>query len=69
MATARPPPPSEGEQYHPYDTLKETTYAGTITTTIGAVVSGMQNTMTRQNVGTFSMFTRTGTTVATFGMS
>lgn len=57
----------EGE-YQPKDAIGATVKAAMITTAAGAFVSTIQNTLTRQNVGAMGIFTRTGSTIAVFGM-
>ena len=59
---------SEGEAYQPKDAIGSTIKATTITGTAGLFVSAIQTTLTKQNVGAFSVFTRTGGTIAVFGM-
>ena len=36
---------------------------------VGAIVSGVQNSLSKQNVGAFGIITRTGGTIVTFGIS
>lgn len=35
---------------------------------VGAILSGVQNSLAKQNVGAFGILTRTGSTVVMFGM-
>ncbi|KAF7845905.1 hypothetical protein BT93_L0118 [Corymbia citriodora subsp. variegata] len=56
-----------GDAYHPKDALGAAIKGGLITTGAGALVSAIQNTLTKQNVGAMSIFTRTGSTIAVFG--
>lgn len=65
----RPPPADQGEQqYQPKDAVGQTIKATALTSGAGLFVSTIQNTLTRQNVGAFGVFTRTGGTIAVFGM-
>jgi hypothetical protein len=57
------------ETYRPVDTLSQTVKATLQTTAAGAIVAGVQNTMSKQNVGAMGIFTRSGGTIALFGMS
>lgn len=59
---------SEGEAYQAKDAIGATIKATTLTGTAGLFVSAIQTTLTKQNVGAFSVFTRTGGTIAVFGM-
>jgi len=54
--------------YRPKDAIGATVRAAMITTGAGAFVSTIQNTLTKQNVGAMGIFTRTGGTIAVFGM-
>jgi len=65
MASQEPEEP----RYQPKDAIGATLTATMITTGAGAFVSAVQNTLTRQNVGAMGIFSRTGTTIAVFGMS
>lgn len=55
------------EQYVPKDAVGASIKATMVTGGAGLFVSAIQNTLTRQNVGAFSTFTRFGGTTATFG--
>lgn len=57
------------EQYQPKDAVGAAIKATLVTGGAGAFVSTIQNTLTKQNVGAFGIFTRTGGTIAVFGMS
>lgn len=59
---------SQGDAYRPKDAIGATIRATTITGTAGLFVSAIQTTLTKQNVGAFSVFTRTGGTIAVFGV-
>jgi len=61
--------PLEAGVYVPKDAIGATVKAGMITTGAGLFVSAIQNTLTRQNVGSMGVLTRTGGTVAVFGGS
>ena len=56
------------EIYQPKDAVGAALKATGVTTAAGAFVSTIQNTLTKQNVGAFGIFTRTGGTIAVFGM-
>lgn len=60
---------SEHEAYHPKDAIGAALKTTAITGVAGALVSGIQNTLTKQNIGAMGVFTRTGGTIATFGTS
>jgi len=55
------------EQYQPKDAIGASIKATLVTGGAGAFVSTIQNTLTKQNVGAFGIFTRTGGTIAVFG--
>ncbi|KAK5149844.1 hypothetical protein LTR04_006947, partial [Oleoguttula sp. CCFEE 6159] len=57
---------SEEHPYHPKDAIGASIKATMITTGAGALISGVQNTLTKQNVGAMGVFTRTGGTIAVF---
>ncbi len=42
---------------------------GAITTMAGLSLSAIQNSLTKQNVGAWGVFTRTGGTIAVFGQN
>ena len=54
--------------YQPKDAVGAAIKATAITAAAGAFVSTIQNTLTKQNVGAFGIFTRTGGTIAIFGI-
>lgn len=54
-------------EYHPKDAVGATIKATAVTGGAGAFISAIQNTLTKQNVGAFGVFTRTGGTIAVFG--
>lgn len=55
------------EDYHPKDAVGGAIRATMATGTAGAFVSAIQNTLTKQNIGAWGVFTKTGGTIATFG--
>lgn len=57
----------EEVQYQPKDAIGEAVQATMVTGTAGLFVSTIQNTLTKQNVGAFGVFTRSGGTIAVFG--
>ncbi|OCK86196.1 hypothetical protein K432DRAFT_431163 [Lepidopterella palustris CBS 459.81] len=57
---------SDHAAYHPKDAISSTVRTMGITTGAGAIIAGVQNTLTRQNVGAFGILTRTGGTIAVF---
>jgi len=59
---------SEHDAYHPKDAVGAALKTTTITGVAGGLVSGIQNTLTKQNIGAMGVFTRTGSTIATYGM-
>ncbi|KAF2214201.1 hypothetical protein CERZMDRAFT_105398 [Cercospora zeae-maydis SCOH1-5] len=54
------------DSYHPQDAVGAAIKATMVTATGGAFVSAIQNTLTKQNVGAWGVFTRTGGTISTF---
>ena len=62
-------PADDPVQYQPKDAVGQTVKATALTTGAGLFISTIQNTLTRQNVGAFGVFTRTGGTIAVFGAS
>lgn len=55
------------EVYHPKDTVSETIKATMVTGAAGLMVSAVQNSLARQNIGAWGVFTRTGSQIAVFG--
>jgi len=53
--------------YQPKDAISTSIKSTMITGAAGAFVSGVQNTLTKQNVTAWGIFTRTGGTIAVFG--
>jgi hypothetical protein len=68
-AAARLNMASEDEQYHPKDAVKAAINGTLITGAAGGLVSAVQNTLTKRNVGAWGVFTRSGSTIAVFGGS
>ena len=58
---------SEEAVYQPKDAVTMAIRSTMITGGAGAVVSSVQNTLTKQNVTAWGIFTRTGGTIAVFG--
>jgi hypothetical protein len=58
---------SGDDQYHPKDAVKAAINGTLITGSAGLAVSAIQNTLTKRNVGTWGVFTRTGGTASIFG--
>jgi hypothetical protein len=58
---------SGDEQYHPKDAVKAAINGTMITGAAGGLVSAIQNTLTKRNVGSWGVFTRSGGTIAVFG--
>lgn len=54
--------------YHPQDAVRKGAAATAATGGAGLFVSAIQNTLTKQNVNAWGVFTRTGSTIAVFGM-
>jgi hypothetical protein len=57
----------EHHSYHPRDAISVATEAGLIVGGFGALFSGIQNTLARQNVGAKGFITRFGSTTTIFG--
>jgi len=57
------------ENYHPKDAIKPAIGGTLVTGAAGFAVSAIQNTLTKQNVTPWSVFTRSGSTIAVFGES
>ncbi|KAI9777699.1 MAG: hypothetical protein M1839_008618 [Geoglossum umbratile] len=56
----------EQAAFQPKDAVGAAIKATMITGSAGALVSGIQNTLTKQNIGAWGVFTRTGGTIAVF---
>lgn len=53
--------------YHPKDAVTATIHTTLLTGGAGLFASAVQNTLAKQNVGPWGIFTRTGGTIAVFG--
>ena len=53
--------------YHPKDAIGAAVNTTLITGTAGLFASAVQNTLQKQNIGPWGVFTRTGGTIAIFG--
>jgi hypothetical protein len=62
------PHDDHGHAYHPKDAIGESSRAAFKTGVIGAMFSGIQATLTKQNIGAFGAVTKYGGTMAMFGM-
>jgi hypothetical protein len=58
----------EEHTYHPKDALGPAVKAGLTTGVVGAIFSGIQSALTKQNIGPLGAFTRYGGTTAIFSM-
>jgi hypothetical protein len=58
---------TEEAVYQPRDAISTSVRSTMITGAAGAFVSAIQNTLTKQNVTGWGIFTRTGGTIAVFG--
>jgi len=58
---------TEEAVYQPRDAIATSVRSTMITGAAGAFVSAIQNTLTKQNVTGWGVFTRTGSTIAVFG--
>lgn len=56
------------DDYHPKDAVGNAIKATLVTGGAGAFISTIQNTLTKQNVGAWGVFTRSGGTIGVFGM-
>jgi hypothetical protein len=53
--------------FHPKDAISTSFDAAKLTGGAGLLVAAVQNTLLRENIGAFGVFTRFGSTVALFG--
>ena len=53
--------------YEPKDALAQSVRSATFTGSAGLLLAAVQNTLLRENVGAFGVFTRFGGTIALFG--
>ena len=58
----------EDEKFHPKDAVGAAIQGIFVTGVAGAFVSGVQNALAKQNYGVWGAVTRTGGTIAIFGM-
>lgn len=63
----RAAPPTETKPYEFKDAIGGTLRTTAVMGTVGLFFSAVQNTLTKQNVGAWGIFTRHGGTTATFG--
>ena len=56
-----------GESFHPQDAISRSLRAAGITGGAGLLISAVQNTVTRDNIGAWGVFSRFGGTIAIFG--
>ena len=68
-----PVPPSSAvvdaePAYQPKDAIAASLNSGSLSGGAGLLLAAVQNTLARENVGAFGVFTRFGGTVALFGM-
>lgn len=54
--------------YHPKDAVSSTANTTIVTGSAGFFASAVQNTLQKQNVGPMGVFTKSGGTIAMFGM-
>ena len=59
----------QDEAYEPQDAIGQTIPATLVAGGAGLLASAVQNTLTKENVGPMGVITRTGSSIATFGMS
>ena len=59
---------AEEEVYKPQDAVAQSVQATLIVGGAGLLISTVQNTLTRQNVGAWGVITRTGGTIGIFGL-
>jgi hypothetical protein len=59
---------SQDDQFHPKDSIKAAINGTLVTGAAGGLVSAIQNTLSRRNVSAWGVFTRTGGTIAVFGI-
>jgi hypothetical protein len=53
--------------YEPKDAISQSMRSATFTGSAGLLLAAVQNTLTRENVGAFGVFTKFGSTIALFG--
>ncbi|KAI0205976.1 hypothetical protein F4808DRAFT_408494 [Astrocystis sublimbata] len=57
---------AEDRPFHPKDAVKSAIQGGLVGGGAGLLLSAMQNSLAKQNVGAWGVFSRTGSTIATF---
>ena len=62
-----PKPIDADEAYHPQDALSGSIRAATLGGAAGLFYSAIGNTLTKQNIGAFGVFTRFGGNIGLFG--
>lgn len=60
--------PQDEEVFHPQDAIGQGMKTATYTAGAGLFFSAVQNSIAKHNVGTMGVLTRTGSSVALFGM-
>lgn len=58
----------EDQIYHPQDALAISTRSATLTGAAGLFLASVQNTVAKEQIGAFGVFSRFGGTVGLFGM-
>ncbi|KAK5261583.1 hypothetical protein LTR40_001931 [Exophiala xenobiotica] len=66
MADLLDPKPVYDDTYHPQDALAKTVHAITYTGAAGLFLAAVQNTVAKENVGAFGVFSRFGKTIGLF---
>ena len=61
-------PPPQNDQYEPKDALGRAVQGTIVVGSAGALMSAVQNSLAKQNVGAMGFITRTGGTIGIFGM-
>jgi len=59
----------EDHHYHPKDTIAASIQGTALCGGVGLLMAAVQNTLQRQNVGAWGVFSKFGGTAATFGRS
>jgi hypothetical protein len=58
----------EQAAYEPRDAIQASIQTGLITGSAGLLAAAVKNTLTRQNIGAFAVFTKFGGTIGIFGL-
>lgn len=61
-------PPPYNEHYEPKDALGRAAHGAWVVGAAGALLSAVQNSLAKQNVGAMGFLTRTGGSIGIFGM-